>query len=246
VLGVPFRGGTPLVVPVIRRVLAATPLARSRRFARAVDPVKGPPLARLGTRYGGWAVPLDVFHRDAVCYSAGVGMDISFDLELIRRFQCVVHAFDPTPASIEFIATESPPLDYKFHPYAVCGSDGTRRFHLTGHSDRSYSLRTRPHGDSFVARCRSIGSIMNDLGHDRLDLLKLDIEGAEYEVIDSIIADGIQIRVLCVEFHRTPWIHSMVRAVRQLRRTGLIPVHVAYFDTTFVANDVLDRAPSAQ
>jgi hypothetical protein len=32
----------------------------------------------------------------------------------------------------------------------------------------------------------------------------MDIEGAEYQVIDSIIADCLDISVRCVEFHRLP------------------------------------------
>ena len=41
---------------------------------------------------------------------------------------------------------------------------------------------------------------MKELRHHRLDLLKIDIEGAEYKVINSIIEDNIDIRVICVEY----------------------------------------------
>jgi FkbM family methyltransferase len=41
---------------------------------------------------------------------------------------------------------------------------------------------------------------MEQLGHDRIDLLKIDIEGAEYKVIESILADKLDIRVICVEY----------------------------------------------
>ena len=81
---------------------------------------------------------------------------------------------------------------------------------------------------------------MDELGHDHLDLLKLDIEGAEYEVLDSLAAEGIRSRILCVEFHRTPLIRPMVRAVRRLRKT-YAPLDVSYFDTTWVARDELER-----
>ena len=36
--------------------------------------------------------------------------------------------------------------------------------------------------------------------HTELDLVKIDIEGAEYRVIDSIIEDKVKINILCVEF----------------------------------------------
>lgn len=34
----------------------------------------------------------------------------------------------------------------------------------------------------------------------KIDLIKIDIEGAEYKVIDSIIEDGIKVKVICVEY----------------------------------------------
>jgi hypothetical protein len=38
-------------------------------------------------------------------------------------------------------------------------------------------------------------------GHSRIDLLKMDIEGAEYVVIDEIVGEKIPVRQLLVEFH---------------------------------------------
>jgi FkbM family methyltransferase len=169
-----------------------------------------------------------------------VGRDVSFDVELIGRFGCKVYGFDPTPASAEFVAESDLPSQYEFLPYAFCRTDGEQRFHLYNPSDGSYSMNLqRRGGEYFVGRCRSVRSVMTELGHDRLDLLKLDIEGAEYEVIESLLEDGVEIGVLCVEFHRTPWIRKMTKAVRKLRGHGFVPVHLRYFDTTFVRSDLM-------
>jgi hypothetical protein len=54
---------------------------------------------RLGSDYGGWDVVLDGITKDSVVYSFGIGDDASFDLELIDRYNLVIHAFDPTPKS---------------------------------------------------------------------------------------------------------------------------------------------------
>jgi hypothetical protein len=37
-------------------------------------------------------------------------------------------------------------------------------------------------------------------GHDHIDLLKLDIEGAEIKVINKMLDDGILPKYLCIEF----------------------------------------------
>ena len=47
---------------------------------------------------------------------------------------------------------------------------------------------------------KRLSQIMKENGHQKIDLLKIDIEGAEYKVIDSIMEDSIDIRVVCVEF----------------------------------------------
>lgn len=48
---------------------------------------------------------------------------------------------------------------------------------------------------------KSLKSIMKQLGHRHIDILKMDIEGAEFQVIKNILSDGIQFYELCVEFH---------------------------------------------
>jgi hypothetical protein len=47
----------------------------------------------------------------------------------------------------------------------------------------------------------SLSTIVDRLGHDRIDLLKMDIEGAEYEVLDGLLASPVLPTQLLVEFH---------------------------------------------
>jgi hypothetical protein len=42
---------------------------------------------------------------------------------------------------------------------------------------------------------------MGELGHDKIDLLKMDIEGAEYSVLADLLASHIRVDQLLVEFH---------------------------------------------
>ena len=40
-------------------------------------------MERLGTKYGGWFVPVDMrLNESSIVYSGGVGEDMSFDLSL--------------------------------------------------------------------------------------------------------------------------------------------------------------------
>jgi len=46
-----------------------------------------------------------------------------------------------------------------------------------------------------------LGTIMRELRHASIDLLKMDIEGAEYDVLADMISQRIPVKQLLVEFH---------------------------------------------
>src|SRR5205085_2787480 len=82
-----------------------------------------------GCEHACWCIAPDLLKPDSVIYSFGVGEEISFDLELIRRFGVTVHAFDPTPRSVQWLARQQLPQDFIFHDYGVAAIDGTCSFH---------------------------------------------------------------------------------------------------------------------
>jgi FkbM family methyltransferase len=46
-----------------------------------------------------------------------------------------------------------------------------------------------------------LATVLEKLGHDRIDILKMDIEGAEYEVIEDILNSPLPISQILIEFH---------------------------------------------
>ena len=66
-------------------------------------------------------------------------------------------------------------------------------------------------------------TIMEMLGHDHIDVLKMDIEGAEYGVIADLLSCNIRVDQLLVEFHHR-WpelgLQKTKRAIRELNRAG--------------------------
>lgn len=44
-------------------------------------------------------------------------------------------------------------------------------------------------------------SIMRELGHTQIDLLKIDIEGSEFSVIEDVLNNNVPVRQICVEIH---------------------------------------------
>ncbi|MBA4860962.1 FkbM family methyltransferase [Streptomyces sp. PSKA54] len=180
-------------------------------------------LDRLGSDYGGWWIPTDLLTDESVVYAAGVGEDVTFDLALIERFGCSVWAMDPTPRAIEYASRITEPR-WHFLPFGLWKEDATVHFHPPAdvmHVSHS-ATEARGSGPGFDAQCYSLRTFTEKLGHPRIDLLKMDIEGAEGPVLDQLPVLGILPRVICVEFDapESPW--TLRRRLRWLEEAGYV------------------------
>jgi len=182
---------------------------------------------KIGTDYGGWRIPKSFLKKDSICYCAGAGEDISFDVGIVNKHECDVHIFDPTPKAISHYEelckrtkqgkkmpiNNNPSSFYdvslktlsRLHWSSVGLSEENKitTFYMPkdpGHVSASIDNLQKTK-DFFRGNVKRLSKIMEENNHKSIDLLKLDIEGAEYGVIDTIIEDGIRVGVLCLEFH---------------------------------------------
>jgi FkbM family methyltransferase len=216
-----------------------------RRVLRHPTPPPELGLEKIGSDYGGWIVPTRMIKDEWICYCGGVGEDITFDLGLIARFGCAVFAFDPTPRAITFVAGHAAGEQrFEFLPVGLWSEDTTLRFFAPKNPDHvSHSVvNLQRTADYFVAPCRSLSSLMRELGHERIDLLKIDIEGAEHRVIRSMIPAGIRPTVLCMEIDQPvkPW--TLWRTVRRIRSAGYTLVAVDSWNLTFLRTDAMNTS----
>jgi FkbM family methyltransferase len=197
-------------MPPLNIVKRITQYARQRVYNLARrDPITHMSLARrtdmrqIGTRYGGWSIPTDLITAKSICYCVGCGEDISFDLGLIERFGCDVFAFDPTPRAVQHVKTHAPANPrYHFSPVGLWDNGERLKFYAPSNpKDVSHSLLNLQKTNDYIEiPVERLSTLMRLNQHNRLDLLKLDIEGAEYKVLDSITEDKLEIGILCVEF----------------------------------------------
>ena len=159
---------------------------------------------RFGSGYGGWDVVVSSLNPNSVVYSFGVGEDASFDMALIEKYNLIIHAFDPTPKSIEWVKRQKFHENFVMHSYGIAAFDGEVSFNPPSNPDHvSYTILDRPFTKSkaISVPVRKISTIMQELGHASIDILKLDIEGAEYDVIKDLYASGIRPEQILIEFH---------------------------------------------
>lgn len=188
---------------------------------------------RLGSDYGGWDVVADSLDAGSVVYSFGVGEDASFDLAVIEKFGATVHAFDPTPRSIEWVKGQELPEKFVLHEYGIADVDGEVTFHPPENPEHvSHTLlgARSPDGKAIEVPVKRLATIMGELGHGSIDVLKMDVEGAEYAVIEDISQTEVRPGQILVEFHhRFPGVglEKTKRAVGQLREMGYLLASVS-------------------
>ena len=226
-------------------------------FARLLDISPRPDLLHLGgdaRDYGAWVVAADRLGPESVCCLAGVGEDITFDCALVTRFGCRACQLDPTPRAVHHVVElgrllargDIDPADPVFGKYAGLTPEAFGRLthHPLGLFFRQTRLRVRT---AFEAPCFAVADLPWLLGSERIDLLKLDIAGAEYPVVEALIEADLDVRQLLIEFDEgyrpldRQFLTRMADCVTGLRRTGFRAVCLDGWNVTFVHH----RAPRA-
>jgi len=159
----------------------------------------------IGTDYGGWLLDLDLVSVGSTIISAGVGEDISFDLGLIERRACKVIGIDPTIKSHNYIESMSLPGDFVLIKKALGTTSGSiiKFFKNKNPHHVSESILSTHNSvnnfDYYLAETIDMQSLFDT--YKNISVIKMDIEGSEYEVLKSLNTIPDSVRQICVEFH---------------------------------------------
>jgi FkbM family methyltransferase len=159
-------------------------------------------IQHIGSEYGGWPVDLDSVPPRSTVISGGIGTDASFDKGIIKLKQCSVVGIDPTKKSHDYIEQENI-NGLTLVKAALTGERKTKEIKIYKQKNPDYVSESILSSNE---NCSSEYHLSNTVGieeilsrYSDISILKLDIEGAEYEVIDSL--PEIEIPQLCIEFH---------------------------------------------
>ena len=159
-----------------------------------------------GSEYGGFFVSEEILkNRDQVIvYSCGVGNDISFDIKIIKKYkQSKIYAFDPTPISVKWIESQKLPDNFFFSPIGISNKNGAEKMYFPKNYGVSYGILNWDieNKDEIMVEMQTIERIAEKNGHKFIDILKMDIEGSEFVVFDSLDFKKIEFGQILVEFH---------------------------------------------
>lgn len=159
-----------------------------------------------------------------------------FAREMRQRFNADIVLVEANPVLFERLAREG---TSRVQHCAVTATEGMIPFHVAK-NDQGSSILTLPADsvydctlESIVAvRSRTLTSILEELGWDRVHLIKMDIEGAEVEVLNSISPETLaRVDQFSVEFHSDPVFRFDLHGQTEkcLRRMEQLGFHVIDF-----------------
>jgi len=213
-----------------RAVLAAV----LRRMARILyEPPPAPEEERSRPWFaidGDHTLRLDYRLDDkAVAFDLG-GYKGQWASDIFARFLCTVHVFEPVPQFAAELAVrfECNPRVI-VHGFGLAGADGDVDLVVAG----DHSSAFRGEGQTCRGRLVAIDTFLVDNGIDTVDLMKVNIEGAEYELLEHLLDAGEirRFRNLQIQFHDfVPEAASRMFAIQE--RLG--QTHNLTFQYTFV------------
>jgi FkbM family methyltransferase len=158
--------------------------------------------------------------RDSVVLDVGA-FNGDWSQKLWDRYQPTIYGFEPAPSGYQSMAKRFYGNEkVNAYEFGLGGSDSTASLALKGPGSSIYDEAGR--FGSVDVRIRDVADVLDELGLDQLDLVKINIEGGEYDLLDRLAETGwlSRIRLVLIQFHewhpRAYWRRAQNR--RALRR----------------------------
>lgn len=138
---------------------------------------------------------------DSVVYDIG-GYEGNFAADIHCLFGCRVEVFEPIPDFFDLIEIRfrrNPQIGR--HRYGLSNADSTALMTLERGASSAVIVDAVPATEP--VSLRDIAGVLEELGHDHVDLMKINIEGGEYDLLDRVIAADLAHRVthFQIQFH---------------------------------------------
>ena len=189
---------------------------------------------------GKWVCDPQKLPSPCTVFSVGGSTDLSFEVDMHDRYGCETHTFDPSPGLMERML---PQLKPGMHYHAIGLGPTTTDPNAADPYELVISKQKVP--------TKSLAALASEAGTERVDLLKIDIEGSEWGAIPQLVTEGTLDRLgtmqVLVEFH-WPEYKEMAKVFDLLIAHGFLPFSresntfdVRCSEYSFVKRDYLVR-----
>ena len=213
-----------------------------------LKPFKVKKLLRLGRKFdGGYLVCSDALRQCENLITLGVGDDTSFEIDFDKKKNSkIIQLYDHTVNNILFLK-----IIAKYFRRLITFRTTINNFTYSISNYINF-LKFINKKNVILNKYRVVKKIRNhnDINLEKIfqkinnnkNLLKIDIEGSEYEIIDDIISHSSKIKMLIVEFH---WINKkkklFVKSIKKLKnKFDIIHLHANNYRSLKNNEDIFD------
>ena len=142
-----------------------------------------------------------IIKQDSVIYSFGLSNSINFELDIVKKKNVKVFCYDPTDSSVNYFKKNKFENIF-FHPYGLFTENKEIEFFMSDSGNGSI-VKEIMTGDNISKKkfqCYTLKTLMDKNNHDKIDVLKMDIDGVEKEVLYQMIQEKIYPSQISVEF----------------------------------------------
>ena len=177
-----------------------------------LKPIKTPNLIRLGEKLdGGYVVDFEIIKKCNNLITLGLGPNWSFELDYLRKNKKnKVHIYDHTVSSYPYIKAIGKYYRRLITFRTTFGGFTTRVKNFYNYKKFLYSKNVNYFKENIAYPIKNkidsdIEKVFSRINIGEDVILKSDIEGSEYEIIDQILKFSNRINMLIFEFH---WIYK--------------------------------------
>ncbi|MBB3836417.1 FkbM family methyltransferase [Runella defluvii] len=192
----------------------------------------------IGNFQADWCIDTASLQKSPILFSGGAGNDISFEQLFVEKFDGCVYLYDPSPTGRKTFKEYNGPNKITYHAKALGKTNmGVLMAKPQDPQEGSWTILQSSNGNYEEFKSVSLVDEILRYGLSYVDVVKLDIEGFEYDVLDDLLESSIEVRQILVEFHDffdgiSKWKSLKMRL--KLRKKGYVCFHKSRYDFSFI------------
>jgi FkbM family methyltransferase len=150
------------------------------------------------------------------------GYEGDWAAEMQARYGCTIHIFEPVSSFVNILRDRfSANPKIMIHDYGLSNKDEQMEFNVMDESSSAFTDKTSYNAAAQrteKVQLRSFTAVMDQLGITSIDIIKINIEGGEYPLIEQMIETGFikKIDNLQIQFHDfVPEAEARMNAIKQ-------------------------------
>lgn len=151
--------------------------------------------------------------------------------KISHRYQSRIFIFEPVSSFQQVIAEKfSANPNIQLFPFGLGGKTRKDIIFLNDNGSSMYKASGHEHEEIIIV---GIEQFFEEHRVERLDLMKINIEGEEYPLMETILLNNLHLKICNIQVQFHPWIDGAVEKRNRIRQ-ALAKTHQLTYDFPFV------------